>query len=512
MIAHESPEALYEVERVLFNKSDPAAPPRLGVSFSGGGNRSAAFSIGVLRALHQKGLLNKVDVMSAVSGGSYALSWYLLQPFYYALANPGASLSDMQEAMFDASGRFQRYLENHARPFRATDRGSLIMLSALAGAFTLTLFNTLRVLNLLMSWIPGMQQKLTRSANAGSSAREDYRLGIQQTYQMLPDESGKRATNAGLGDFAEYRELLRLSASRPPVTFPQMRIFSHRVGLPSFVFNTTLRPTATGASVVSLRDAIFEIGSAGFGSDSCGFLAWEETDGLGWEPGMAWKGFNDRSSPFATLRNLNTAPAISGAAISDAGVARTWARWLLSVANLGLEYVVPKPSDITQTVRLSDGGHSENLGAFALLRRRCRTIVIVDGEYEPAWPYAFRSYHRLKAAAREDLGLDLTVGAIDTGTFSASQPICRGCARTPGKPTTTIYYVKPSIPPSLKDATGAIQGYARTHPMFPQESTMNQYFEQDRFKAYAALGHEIASTLPDNLGDEPESLESPARR
>jgi hypothetical protein len=41
---------------------------------------------------------------------------------------------------------------------------------------------------------------------------------------------------------------------------------------------------------------------------------------------------------------------------------------------------------------------------------------------------------------------------------------------------------------------------------------MNQYFEQARFKAYAALGHEIASSLPDDLGDEPEILESPARR
>ena len=88
-----SPEALYEREWI-FNKADRSAPPRFGVCFSGGGNRSAAFSIGVLRALHAKSLLEKIDVISAVSGGSYALSWFLLQPFYHraGLEDPKAML------------------------------------------------------------------------------------------------------------------------------------------------------------------------------------------------------------------------------------------------------------------------------------------------------------------------------------------------------------------------------------------------------------------------------------
>jgi hypothetical protein len=76
------PEALYKQEWI-FNKTDRTAPPQFGVCFSGGGNRSAAFSIGVLRALHAKSLLQKIDVISAVSGGSYALSWFLLQPLFH---------------------------------------------------------------------------------------------------------------------------------------------------------------------------------------------------------------------------------------------------------------------------------------------------------------------------------------------------------------------------------------------------------------------------------------------
>lgn len=45
MIALESPASLYEAERALFNKSGPAAPPRLGVSFSGGGLASQGISL-----------------------------------------------------------------------------------------------------------------------------------------------------------------------------------------------------------------------------------------------------------------------------------------------------------------------------------------------------------------------------------------------------------------------------------------------------------------------------------
>ena len=282
----------------------------------------AAFSVGVLQALHQNGLLNKVEVISAVSGGSYALSWLqLLQPFYYALADPKASLGEMQDAMLDANGRFQRYLENHAKPLGAADRLSFIMLSALAGIFTLVLFNALRVLDLSISWIPGLGERLAppfqrRRALSVRSIAWEFKVPIR----CCPMRAGNVLRTMGVPISRSIAELLTLSRARPPATFPQMRAFSHQVGLPSFVFNTTVRTPRMGVSE-SLRHCIFEIGVCRFRlGHSCGFLAWEQTDGFGWEPGMTWKGFDDESSPFATLRSLNTAPAISGAAISDAGV------------------------------------------------------------------------------------------------------------------------------------------------------------------------------------------------
>ncbi len=47
----------------------------LGVSFSGGGIRSATFNLGVLQALARCGVLRYVDYLSTVSGGGYVGSW-----------------------------------------------------------------------------------------------------------------------------------------------------------------------------------------------------------------------------------------------------------------------------------------------------------------------------------------------------------------------------------------------------------------------------------------------------
>jgi predicted acylesterase/phospholipase RssA len=50
--------------------------PRLGLALSGGGYRAAAFHLGVLRTLRARGLLERVAVISAVSGGAVlAAAW-----------------------------------------------------------------------------------------------------------------------------------------------------------------------------------------------------------------------------------------------------------------------------------------------------------------------------------------------------------------------------------------------------------------------------------------------------
>ena len=54
-------------------------PPRRCLALSGGGIRSALFSIGVIDALAENDQLLNFDVISSVSGGGYASGWLLTE-------------------------------------------------------------------------------------------------------------------------------------------------------------------------------------------------------------------------------------------------------------------------------------------------------------------------------------------------------------------------------------------------------------------------------------------------
>lgn len=49
---------------------------KIGLALSGGGSRAIAFHLGCLRALHDRGILDKISVLSAVSGGSVIAAFY----------------------------------------------------------------------------------------------------------------------------------------------------------------------------------------------------------------------------------------------------------------------------------------------------------------------------------------------------------------------------------------------------------------------------------------------------
>ena len=51
---------------------------KIGLALSGGGYRAAAYHIGMLKALHKLGILDNVDVISSVSGGSITAAYYAL--------------------------------------------------------------------------------------------------------------------------------------------------------------------------------------------------------------------------------------------------------------------------------------------------------------------------------------------------------------------------------------------------------------------------------------------------
>ena len=56
---------------------------KIGLALSGGGYRAAAYHIGTLRALNKLDILDKVDVISSVSGGSITAAYYALNKDNY---------------------------------------------------------------------------------------------------------------------------------------------------------------------------------------------------------------------------------------------------------------------------------------------------------------------------------------------------------------------------------------------------------------------------------------------
>jgi NTE family protein len=55
-----------------------ASPKELGLSLSGGGYRAAAFHLGTLRKLQEMNILERVNVLSTISGGSITGAYYCL--------------------------------------------------------------------------------------------------------------------------------------------------------------------------------------------------------------------------------------------------------------------------------------------------------------------------------------------------------------------------------------------------------------------------------------------------
>jgi hypothetical protein len=79
----------------------------IGLTFSGGGIRSATFNLGILQGLARRGLLKHIDYLSTVSGGGYIGAWYMAllkrlaggkPALAESLLNPGAHSGSAAEA------------------------------------------------------------------------------------------------------------------------------------------------------------------------------------------------------------------------------------------------------------------------------------------------------------------------------------------------------------------------------------------------------------------------------
>lgn len=124
-----------------------------GVCISGGGIRSATFGLGVLQGLAEKGLLEKADYLSTVSGGGYIGSW--LQGIFYRLGSLSALTRRVPGPSAEDPVTFLRKYSNYLAPrpdfsldsavipiiwLRNTILNQTILLCAFVALFVVVLF------------------------------------------------------------------------------------------------------------------------------------------------------------------------------------------------------------------------------------------------------------------------------------------------------------------------------------------------------------------------------------
>jgi hypothetical protein len=189
---------------------------------------------------------------------------------------------------------------------------------------------------------------------------------------------------------------------------------------------------------------------------------------------------------------------------------------------------------------LSDGGHFENTGCYELVRRRVPFIICADSGQDPR--YEFADLANLVRKARIDFGAEIQIvrrasdlvtddpgvpfpmpkleeivhpNLLDViGTPDDFSPLIAGPDETESSERrdryarrhavlARIHYLDNDefswllmVKPSLMgdEATDVVQ-YQRTHSLFPQEPTTDQYFDEAQWESYRKLGEHIGAEL-----------------
>ncbi len=170
-------------------------------------------------------------------------------------------------------------------------------------------------------------------------------------------------------------------------------------------------------------------------------------------------------------------------------------RWRVRPGAL-LREMISMLDETHKWVNLSDGGHIENMAGIELLRRRCRFIIIGDGEADPK--LHFGGLATLMRYARIDLGIEIEIDLKNlrlTGTDGdidrrSPEHFAFGRILYPGEEQCGhLLYLKSSF---SGDEEEVVTEYRSRNPEFPHESTADQFFDEGQFEAYRALGQHIA--------------------
>jgi hypothetical protein len=255
---------------------------------------------------------------------------------------------------------------------------------------------------------------------------------------------------------------------------------------------------------------------------------------------------------------LPTAMAISGAALNahsgpdGKGMLRTpLISFLVTLFGAQLGYWAPNPGKPQQRqqianylrpgllgllgfglnekagfLQLSDGGHFENLGLYELIRRKMDLILVSDGGQDGG--FTFADLGNAIERVRVDFGVDIRFedecytleGLLPKPREAASETWAkkfglakRGFAlaaiRYPDRQSIgVLIYVKATM---IDGLPSDLYAYKAQNEEFPDQTTLDQFFDEDQFEAYRELGYNLVKQMFAEFDEEratsaPESL------
>jgi predicted acylesterase/phospholipase RssA len=320
-----------------------------------------------------------------------------------------------------------------------------------------------------------------------------------------------RLTRAYLGASNRARDNEKITEAAPGDDIKLTDLWNHAMGGPYHLVNTTLN--LVGGSDLATAQRLAE-----------NFIMSK------YHCGSARAGYRCSDKYMSGELTLGTAAAISGAAVSPtmgSGTPSAALSLLLSLMSVRLGYWAPTPAGrrwnepharlwpfylLRETLAntgelgtysyLTDGGHFDNTGVYALVERGCRFIVCCDCGADP--DFGFNDIGNTIRRCRIDFGTEILLDLSEYAKRKPSKPggahVVRGRIKyqpshlrmlgldvAPDQAEGTILWIKPVV---RKRDAGDVRQYKLANDDFPQQSTADQWYDESQFESYRRLGYD----------------------
>ena len=540
--------------------------PDIGLALSGGGIRSAAFSLGVMKGLHEVGVLDRIGYLSTVSGGGFTGGWYVS----HRADQWGAPSSD-HELFAPGSRHIQRivqsghYLTSANFSKTRTESGKAVLRHILGLPSIWTL-----------NWLFDVQPNWTSHI----CARYRYSIASTFLYDKVEDRLAadwinyvqKNIENPLYLRLVEIPHLLadlprfpyalvsgleatlwrarnwQLFLTRMPGAlkgFDGLGVYaSPRLRIPYWIVNAHVSLTEDdGIDTRNRSGDAFEITPLRSGCDTLGYVktvgscehdtTWQRVEQAMAISGAAVDSDSLKQGPLASL-------ALKAVGLDLGYWVNAWGKgWVKGdgfwpVTRSRIRYAFEAIAPIRWIVKLSggetthgrnknagsysltDGGHFDNTGMYALVRRGCRLLIVVDATGEPnlqQWNVnaidqakLFDSFRSTESRLRTDFGVTLEMNWDQFNPTDAEQLVMDGrILNLPILPRNSdpesahaselslgarILYVRAGydLASARKSASFVDQQKARNHA-FPNIPTSDQSYEEVLMNSMMELGY-----------------------